>query len=271
MKKLSRKILRKMVVGGIATALILPVCYVGLSKLFSASAHQMQDFLQPEKVTYTMASIFNAKLRQNIQDFITDQTTQKSLIHFDPQAFYAELKKEFPIIKSLSWNFVPPKTIHFSIIGTTPLCRINNSFVIGNKHRLFDKQLFEEINPDSLPNIWINEAFIGEKLAPIAYRFAHKITKEQWATHRIYYYAPWNIHLVPYQSICHCRIVADEKSFFNAKKFDALDALFKDLCAQGLITKKMLQSQAIPLAFDFRIKNQIIVKFYEPVKGGRGS
>jgi hypothetical protein len=264
------KYLRRLIVVVIIVIITVPSLVLLIKKASIASSNSIRELFIPRVITYELNSVFDASLRISIQKFIESRIHQKSLLSFDRATFYKELKHHFPIIKSIEYEFRPSETLHCNIVGVTPLCRINECFVLGNKRRLFPCSLFSEINQESLPSVVMDKRWLGKKISPHLYCFIHSITQEQWASYHIAYYAPWNIHLVPCTSICRCRIITDEHNLFNQQKFGALSSIFNDLCNRGLISKKMLGSKGVPLSFDFRIKNQIIVQFHESSKRGRG-
>jgi hypothetical protein len=267
--RVSKYVKRAIIVVIVMIVTVAPLAVL-IKKISIVSSNSIQELFTPRMVTYELNSVFDASLRISIQKFIESRIHQKSLLAFDRSTFYKELKHHFPIIKSIEYEFRSAETLHCNIVGVTPLCRINGCFILGNKRRLFHCSLFSEMNQESLPNVVVDERWLGKKISSNLYHFLHSINKEQWATYYMAYYAPWNIHLVPRTSICHCRIVTDEYNFFNQQKFGALSSIFNDLCNRGLISKKMLGSKGVPLAFDFRIKNQVIVQFHESSKRGRG-
>ncbi|MFA5306314.1 MAG: hypothetical protein WC365_02595 [Candidatus Babeliales bacterium] len=265
-RKLIKGSLLIIIIGGCSIPTIMLV-----KKLSTTSSTQLNNLFVPQTVTYELESIFDATARSAIQEFVHRTTHQKSLITFDREQFYKDLKQAFPILKRVEYEFRAPDTLHCKLVGTTPYCRINDRFILGNKRRLFPLASFSEFNQQTLPRITLNEKLLGKKLDQSLYAFIHAIPQETWRSYQIFYKAPWEIHLIPTTAICHCRIITDQKNFFNQQKFGALSTLFKDLCDRGYITKNMLGSKGIPLAFDFRIKDQVIVKFHEPSKRGRGS
>ncbi|MFA6263368.1 MAG: hypothetical protein WCW33_02675 [Candidatus Babeliales bacterium] len=264
------KYFKRSIVVAIIMIIIIPSLVLLIKKASIVSSSSIQELFVPRVITYELNSVFDASLRISIQKFIESRINKKSLLAFDRAMFYKELKHHFPIIKSIEYELRPSEVLHCNIVGVTPLCRINECFILGNKRRLFPCSLFSEINQEALPNVVMDRRWLGKKISPHLYYVIHSITKEQWASYHIAYYAPWNIQLMPRTSICRCRIITDEHNLFNQQKFGALSSIFNDLCNRGLISKKMLGSKGVPLAFDFRIKNQVIVQFHESSKRGRG-
>lgn len=269
-KRLSKKTLKRASVWIIMLGIALPTAGVMVKKTFDYYTHHALGFFTPKKVSCTISNIFCQKNHAKIMDFVNAHTTQESLLKFDRLAFYNQLKQQFPIVKSLDWRFSVAQTLHLHIIGTTPYCIINEHYILGDQKRIFSKDLFQDFELAKLPQITINEPFVHEKISTTVYNFLHKIPPAMWQEFNISYHCPSNIELIPHQSLCKCRIITDEKTFFNTRKFDALSDIFGDLCKQGLITKRILGSQTIPLAFDFRIKDQIIIKFYDSRGRGKG-
>lgn len=248
----------------------LPSAAVMVKKTFDYYAGHAHAFFTPKKVSCTVSNVSCQKTHNQIIQFVHTKTSQDSLLNFDRVAFYNNLKQQFPIIKSLDWRFSISQTLQLHVRGTTPYCIINNEFVLGDKKKLFSKDFFQESHLATLPHIKINQPLDHEKINTAVYNFVHKISPEMWQQFDIIYHTSSNIELVPHQSICKCRIITDEETFFQRPKFNALSAIFNDLCQQGFITKRILKSQTIPLAFDFRIKDQIIIKFYDSRGRGKG-
>lgn len=266
----SRKRFKRAIAITICLVITIPPIALLVKKFLYSSSKQLHQLFVPKEVVCSINDIFDQTLFNEIKTFVTKKTTQQSLLNFDRQCFYQDLKKKFPIIKEIEWQYQAPQTLYLTIRGTVPYCIINETFVLGNKRRLFPKDYFSNANLDQLPCIQVNKQWISSKIDNHVYTFIHKIPSNQWKEHHIMYNAPWHIQLTPKTAMCLCHIITDEKNFFNQRKYDALGSLFTDLCNKGYITKKMLAKKSIPLAFDFRIKNQIIVKFYDSIKRGKG-
>lgn len=270
-ENIKKKIIKRIVLVTLALGIVVPCVVVFLKKCTERSVDHINQFFTPKTVRLEIKNIYSSTITQQITSFLNKQTAEQSLLDFEPDTFYQALKEKFPIVKEFEWEYEVPQTLHLTIVGTIPYCIVNNTFVLGNKHRLFSEEVFEDTDLENLPHITIDSCWISEKLDPMVYDFVHKIPTDYWTTYNIAYHAAHNIELIPHKAICRCRIFTDEKSFFEKRKFDALSGLFQDLCDHGFITTKMLQSKKTPLAFDFRIKNEIIVKFYESIRRGRGS
>lgn len=268
----SKKRFKRIIVVLICLGIAIPPIVLLVKKFFYTSSEQLHQLFTPKEVVCTINDIFNQELYETIKTFVTQRTTQQSLLGFDHENFYHDLKKKFPIIKEIDLQFQAPQTLYLTIKGTLPYCIVNDTFVLGNKCRLFSKELFSTANINQLPSIQINERWIkaSNKLNKNVYIFVHKIPANIWQQHHIVYNAPWHIQLTPKTVMCRCHILTDEKNLFNQRKFAMLGSLFQDICNKDYLTKNVLAKKKIPLAFDFRIKNQIIVKFYESVRRGKG-
>lgn len=274
-----KKSIKRFLVAGILVSIGLPVIIIGGKKLFFYSSSQVHTFFTPEQTTLIIKGIENKELRKHVERFITKHIIKKSLLSTSPSKLIIMLQEAFPVIKTVTYQYQPPKTIVFTLEGTKPACLINDQLVMGDHFSLIDKKSFTDEILVSLPKITIEKKWLAS--APIfhattapmprhLYNFIHKITPYVWQHFAITYRAPWHIELIPYKSICKARILTTELSFFDTKKMSAISNIFKDLCSQGIVTKKVLEAKHCPLIFDTRIKNQIIVRCNQPAKRGRG-
>ncbi len=268
--KVTNRLLKRLILVLIAAGLTIPVIFVSLKKLEVLGASQVEHVFKPTSVTLTINTIFSDQLHAAIKEFVHARCGQRTVFSFDSQAFYNELKDHFPIVRDMDFSFGADKVLKLTINGTTPFCRVNQTLVLGDQPTLFDLKLFAAADPAQLPNITIDEQWYDDKLDAHVYDFVRAIPTDYWRQYVITYHSPHHIVLQPHQSICRSAIVVDEKTFFEERKFAMLSPLFGRLCQRGDITKKMLQSKHTPLVFDFRLKNQIIVKFVQAGKRGKG-
>lgn len=265
-----KKGLRRMIIGMTLLCVCLPSLFFLVKRALNSSRQQVDAFFTPKQVVYEICLIDNEEIKQQIDAHIKSKTTAKSLLAFDPQLFYKELKQKFLLVKTVEVKYLVPHTLSLKVIGVTPKFVVNDTYVIGDKKRIFAKELFTDGCLDNLPRLTLDKRWLTKKLDQGLYDFLNKIPAATWQQYDITFYEWTNIHLAPHKSVCKCRIVVDEKSFFEQRKFDLLGVVFKDLCERGTITKKVLDSQKTQLAFDFRIKNEIIVKYYGALRRGRG-
>lgn len=279
MKMPIKKSIKRFLVAGILVSVGLPVIIIGGKKLFFYSSVQVHTFFTPEQATVIMNGIENKNLMKRIDHFITNQIIKKSLLNTSPSELIIMLQKAFPVIKTVTYQYQPPKTIAFTLEGTKPVCVVNDQMVIGNHLSLVDKKSFTDEVLAALPKISIDKKWLadtavfhqsGAPLPQHVYNFIHKLTPYLWQNFAITYRAPWQIELVPHKSICKAKILATEHTLFDTKKIGSISNIFKDLCSQGIITKKVLEAKHCPLIFDTRIKDQVIVRCNQPAKRGRG-
>ena len=308
--KVTNRLLRRVTLVLIAAGLIIPVVVVSVKKLAVLGSSSVEQVFKPQSVTLTIHTIFSDQLHAAIKKFVYQQCGSGTVFSFDREAFYAALKHRFPIVYDMDVSFGSDKVLRLNIVGTTSFCRVNEALVLGNQNCLFACELFDAVCSDTvrldstslttngdiscpfalsersesngyernkkrfdvqaLPNITIDAQWCGDTLDAHVYDFVHSIPADYWRQYDITYHASDNIVLQPHQSICRCQIIVDEKTFFEKRKFATLSPLFGRLCQRGDITKKMLQSKGTPLVFDFRLKNQIIVKRMHVGKGGKG-
>lgn len=270
LKMVTKRLLKRLVIVVIVIGIALPSCIIIAKNIYTYYKNRMHQMFVPKKASCVIKNIFSRDLEEEIRAFVQDQTAEKSLLSFKPQDFYRQLKQQFNAIKTLEWAFVPPQTLLLTIIGQKPTCIINQEWVLGETNELLSKDHFVHYDMTLLDNIWVDQTWIETDLDKKVAQFIKTIPFQRFSKNSIYYHNPWEIHVIPDQSICKCRIIVDEKNLFAQKKFDALSAIFQNLCQRGLISNKTLQSNGTPIAFDLRVKNQIIVKFFEPLRRGRG-
>ena len=258
-----------MIVGLVLLACIL----VSLIKKLSVTCNEnIANCFKPEKITFDLEHIYSPELAHKLTSFIVGQTS-RSLLSFDQQKFLSELKERFNIIKKIEWKYCIPKTLHLTIIGAKPFCKINNSFVLCNKKQLYDISLFKNFELDALENVVMNTGIYRNKknkLHKQVYTFLHSVPATRWEKFHITYHKPSYIELTPKESLCKCSIITDEKTFFDDQKLNTINAIFTDLYKKKLISNKNLQSQRPLIAFDMRFDERIVVKFLDKLKRGTG-
>lgn len=266
-----KKALKRYVVLFLLLVIIVPPLVIVTRKIISSTSLSINSIFVPRQISCTFINISSEATKQQIKNIVQSTLTRESLIHFDANQFYKTLEQQFPIIKTMVWKFQAPNTLALTITGAKPIFLINNTSVMGNKKHLIPPSFFDQNIVAQLPQICVEQNWINNNHINIdAYKVIRKLTNYLWTTYKITFHNTSNIELAPFQSICPCNIIADYKTLFDKKRFESLSPLFQDLQNRGLITKKMLSAKGPALAFDMRIKNQIIVKFYEPIKRGMG-
>lgn len=272
MKMPIKKSIKRFLIASILVGVSFPVIVVGGRKIFFYWSEQVHTFFTPEEAVITMLGPENSGLISTINLFVQRQIIKKSLLTTSPEILVALLQKAFPAIKKITYEYQPPKTIIFTLEGTQPICLVNGNFVIGNQPKLLNKTDFNPEHLAALPSITIDQRWLTDNVVRQSlYHLINRLTAQQWATFAITYHAPWHLELVPYKSVCKTAILATERSLFETKKFAAISSIFQDLCARGIVTKKVLEAKNCPLLFDTRIKDQIIVRCNQPAKRGEGT
>ncbi len=270
MKMPIKKSIKRFLVASILVSVGLPVIIVGCKKIVFYSSTQMHTFFTATEVSVIMHGIDNPELIKKIHHFIDHKIVKKSLLTTAPTELIIMLSDAFPVIKKITYQYQPPQTILFTLIGTKPTCLVNDHLVIGDHRTLVPKESFAAAALTGLPKITIDTCWLTNGASPDLHAFVHQLTPYHWDNFNIHYRAPWDIQLTPYKSICKATILATEHSIFETKKFTAIAAIFKDLCVRGIITKKVLEAKNCPLLFDTRIQDQVIVRCNQPAKRGRG-
>lgn len=265
----SGKALRHLIVIVAATGVILPAGFIMIKKVYSSSLETVTQSLTPESVTIDISNVYSSTLKAEITTFIK-QHAQTQALSFVPTAFNRNFKRTFPSIKTVEWTFTPKRELIFKVVGQQPQFVVNNRFVATDQRTLAPCELFCEYKLDSLPALTIDASWCKKKLARRVYSFLTKIEPATFQSFFISYHKPSKIKLVPKKNLYPFFLLADEKSFFDHKKYAALNSIFADLGAKGLINKKIVQAKQPLLAFDLRFEKTITVKFFDSFKRGTG-
>jgi len=267
---------KKIFIRLVMLGLLLPVLFTLFNQAKNFLNKNITESFKIETVTFDIEHIYSDDLAKKITCFITEKTSQESLLGFDQKEFRKELKNAFNIIKSIDWQYRVPNTLHLKIIGTLPKCLVNKTHVLGTKRELFKREYFNDNkNLELLENITINEKLLTNnkkknKISKLLFEFISKIPKEQWEKFYITYHKYNQIELAPKKSFFACKIISDEKSFFDEKKFESIHKIVADLFKKNMITQKILQSQKPLVAFDMRFDGRIIVKVFDTLRRGTG-
>ena len=160
MKMPIKKSIKRFLVAGILVSVGLPVIIVGGKKLIFYSSTQVHTFFTPEQATVIMHGIENKELSKRIDSFVSNQIIKKSLLSTSPTDLIIMLSDAFPVLKSVTYQYQPPKTIVFTLEGTKPACLVNDHWVIGNHRTLVDKKSFTDETLAGLPRISIDKKWL---------------------------------------------------------------------------------------------------------------
>jgi len=267
---------KKIFIRVIMLGLLVPVLFTLCNQVRSFFNKNIAKGFKIETITFDMEHIYSAELAKNITSFISAKTGQESLLSFDQQAFRHDLKEKFTIITSIDWQYRVPNTLHLKIIGTQPLCLVNNVYILGTKRELFKREYFKDNkNLDVLENITINEKLLKNKknkhkISKLLFEFISKIPKNRWDQFFITYHKSNRIELSPKKSLFLCKIITDEQSFFDDHKFESINKIVSDLYRKNMLTQKILQTKKPLIYFDMRFDGRIVVKIYDTLRRGTG-
>ena len=216
---------------------------------------QIKPKLEVHQIKIKFNSIYSNKIKQELLQAVSQ--------NFNEPCFYEKIKDNFKIIKNIEWHRSDIGCVNMTITGIEPFCKINNKYVLGNKHRLFEFDQLENCNLEHLPNIQLSEKMIHQKLDDQAYNFIRGISEATWKSFEINYLSQSNIELSPRYALCKSLVVVDEISFFNGKKLEMISAVFSDLTHKGFISEKVWNAKTHKLVFDLRGDNRILVKIFD--------
>lgn len=158
-KKKTKRIIAICVLLSTAFTLIFFVIIPISKKIFFITNRVALNVLSPQRIEFDVDAVYSDKLKENLVDFISNQTQESKLLSFDPDSFYSVLKENFKFIKEVEWDFTQPHIAKLKIVGAEPFCKINNKFVLGNKRRLFDFGFFENFELQNLKDVYVSHEF----------------------------------------------------------------------------------------------------------------
>ena len=211
-----------------------------------------------KEIRVNIRNVYSDVIKQDLLSFVSTSTTKYSS-NFDPILFYMSLKKNFKSIKKIEWSFSDFDRVDLSIVGVKPYCLINDRFVLGDKKRLFDKNVFEKFNFSGLYSAEINEDYLGEKLDKNIYLFLRGIPEERFRKFRISYHNDNEIDLILKESVakalnisCDYLLRTNLDCFYDVEKFAMSDDLLKDI--------KKFGGKRKTVVLDLRFKKRIYAK-----------
>ncbi len=232
-------------------AVLVPSLF-SLTKRFISSAQEKASVnLHFEKIEIEYENIYSKELEAQISEFAQNHITQSTLLTFDQNEFYKDLKKKFKIIKGFECR-IDSLTAHLKIVGIKPYCIINNSLVMGDKKKLFQTSLFDQFNLTDLKNIVINEKSFKNPLSKDIYSFIKQIPTDYWENFEINFIKSTEIYLTPKNSAINYCFLTNQKTILDKKKLTK---------AQELNKKLMKKKKNHKFVLDLRFKNRIISRF----------
>jgi len=229
----------------------------------------------PRKVILSISQIYSKSVQETLKFYIQNKLGNKDFSDFDVSSFYKDLKSEFKFIRKIEWNINNPDFANLKIIGITPLYLVNDEWILGNKKRLFKKELFNELNLENLRNVFVGEKYLGHKLNEFVYDFLQEAKLfKHWDKFNVTYFDFSNIELAPKNLNFNYLLRLDESNFFDSKKIDFVDLNFDDLKKEKFMHPRKKDSQKI--VYDLRFKDRIYVKssnarFIKNKRGGGGN
>jgi hypothetical protein len=206
-----------------------------------------------KKVVVIYTNFYSDELKNKIQKFVDSEFNAEKESSFNPAEFHERLKDNFKIVKKMTWNTSLPSKNVLTIEGVKPFILINDSFVLGNKRRLFDKSLFSLHNLDELKKISIETSFFDKKISIDLYQFMQKIPNSVWDRYNIRYEGKHKIVLHERGADMKQTIIVDCKSLFDSKKFNCLGEVKEDF----LEKQKALGRRRRNVVLDLRFKDRV--------------
>ena len=241
-------------------AILIPSLF-SLTKKFILSAKEKANTnLSFEKIEIEFENIYSKEVESEIREFAKNQIQKATLLSFDQNEFYKNLKNNYSIIKQFECH-INSLTINLKIVGVKPYCLINNSWVMCDKKQLFATNLFDQFNLTNLKNISLNDKSFKNPLPKDIYCFIKQIPQEYWEYFDINFAKSTEIYLTPKNQALNYCFVTNEKNIFDKPKMSKAQELYKKLTLDENFIKKMKPKRNRKLVLDLRFKNRIVTSF----------
>ncbi len=240
-------------------ALIPSVTFI-YKKVLSGGKHVASEYFSLDYVSVKMDHFYAKSVVDDIRSCIADYTKQHTLFSFNTKELYAQLRTRCKLIKDFDCHIRVPKSVEIVVSGVQPYCVINDTYILGDKHRLFARECFADVNCADLSQVNINPELCSQKISESVFDFLHKIPLSHWQHFNITYHSSSHIELVPKASKCLCTLVVDEESFFDENKFKAVGNVFDDMVKRGFLLQKTLAAHDSHVTFDLRFDRRVVVR-----------
>ncbi|MFH1254550.1 MAG: hypothetical protein V1646_03905 [bacterium] len=244
----------------IFTAILIPSLFSLTKKFILSAKEKASTNLSFEKIEIEFENIYSKEVESEIREFAKNQIQKATLLSFDQNEFYKNLKNNFSIIKQFECH-INSLTIHLKIVGVKPYCMVNNNWVMCNKKQLFTTNLFDQFDLTNLKNISLNDKSLKNPLPKNLYCFIKQVPQDHWEAFDINFVKSTEIYLTPKNQALNYCFVTNEKNIFDKPKVTKAQGLYKKLMYDENFIKKMKRKRNHKLVLDLRFKNRIVTSF----------
>ncbi len=157
----------------------------------------------PEKIELDYDHIYSTELKNKLNDFIFNDLNLTNLdlnlldlkkdTKLEPEKICESIKNEFDFVRDVVWDFSYPQVVKLKIIGTKPICKLNQKVVLVNNNRLFGFDYFQDIDSKLLRNfncrieILGDDIFNSDSFSSVC-SFVQNISENIWQNYEPYYF-----------------------------------------------------------------------------------
>ena len=239
---------------------LIPTATFVYNKVVSGSRHVATEYFNLDYVFVRLNHFYARAVSHDISTCIADYTKQHTLFSFNSHQLYSLLKGRCKLIKDFDCHVHVPKSVDVQVTGVQPYCIINNTFILGNKRRLFGYQDFVNADQATLHQVTLHPKLCGSKLPQNVFDFLHKIPLFRWQTFNIAYHSPSHIELTPKAASCPCTVIVDQATFFDDAKLKEIGNVFDNMVKRGFLLQKTLMAHDRRVTFDLRFDRRVVVR-----------
>jgi hypothetical protein len=242
------------------TIVLIPSLFSLTRKFILSAKEKANTSLFFEKIEIEFENIYSKALESEIREFAKNQIQKNTLLSFDQNKFYKNLKSTFHIIKQFECH-INSLSINLKIVGVKPYCTVNNNWVMGNKKHLFPINLFDQFNFSDIKNISVRDKSFNNPHPKDLYIFINSINSEYWQSFEIDFAKSTEIYLTPKTQALNYCFLTDQKTIFDKLKLTKAQELYKKLMLDENFIKKMKTKKNNKFVLDLRFRNRIVTSF----------
>lgn len=249
--------IQKMINWSISIGLLMLIAIYSSVGLKGAGSivYRLYRYSTPRSLVLSYNKPISSEMEQQLKQGVLALFNEERTGSFSIQSFSSKVCSYYPYIKELTARITPAREVQLQLQRVEPHFIVNNSYVLSDKRRLFDKNLFEEERLQSLGQIMI-QVDASNKIDTATYDLFHSIPSEIYDMYVVSYTRPTHITLIPKNKDYCYRVIADATTLFDEKKRQALAKIAEDVIKRNSQVKNKQGS----FVLDMRFKKGIIVK-----------
>ncbi len=261
--------IRRIILVSLLLTIVSPIAYLsyraGTWCYSTTKLYITKRFFTADTITCQFNHFFSDTAQHEIEMFIDHEFANGNLLRFSQGDFYSSIRDKFNLIKSISYRYVPSKTLLVTIEGITPMFMVNHTSLVGENKQLYEASAFENFPTNELPLVMVNPTYLSLTMNEHVFQLLCSLDATFWQSFALNYQGPHEIILQKKESLKNIKIITDHKSLFDQEKFNHITTIQQDLDNK----KALSEAQNYELIFDLRFKKRIVTRIVDLGRRGR--